>query len=165
MRLIALLPALLALVACSSGGGNGEHRLSARQTQRTTADVAEKAFPVTARVLGAHKVGAHAEWSECLQGLSWKYAGNGAVVAPGGHVQARLQAVRAALLRAGFTDELTTESQVGVGRDGISFTVFRPADARGVWTVLFGSGCNGYSDEDQKVIDADTGNDFAGLEP
>jgi len=163
VRVLGLLPALLALTACSLGG-SGDDSVSARQTQRAATAVAEDAIPVVARVLGAHQVEAHAEWSECLQGLAWKYHGGVAVHAPGGHVKARLRAVEAALLDAGFTESLTSESQVSVARDGISFTIYRPSQtAQRVWAAFVESGCSGYSDEDQSVIEHDRGNDFPGL--
>lgn len=164
MRLIVLLPALLALTACLPGGGSDGESVSAEDTRRTTTDVVEEAVPLTAQALGAHKVDMHAEWFECMKGLSWKYNGGGALTAPSGDVAARLKAIKASLLDAGFAEKLTSDNQVSVERDGISFTVLRPATTRPtVWTVAFESDCSPYSEDDQALIDQDPGDDFEDL--
>lgn len=164
MRLPVLLAALLSLTACMFGGGRDGSARSAEETQRATHEVVEDAIPVTVEALGADEVDLHAEWLECMTQLSWKYSGTGAVIAPGDDVQTKLREVEASLVKAGFTKSLTTRNQVSVERDGISFTVRRPPESHHrLWSVSFGSGCGGYSEEDQQVIDQDPGSDFDDL--
>lgn len=164
MRLPVLLVALLSVTACMFGGSRDGSARSADETQRATHDVVKDAIPVTVEALGAKEVELHAEWFECMTQLSWKYSGTGAVIAPGDHVPAQLREVEASLVDAGFTTSLTTENQVSVERDDISFTVLRPPDSHPhLWAVAFESDCGGYSEEDQKLIDQDPGSDFDDL--
>jgi hypothetical protein len=164
MRLTVLLLALVALTSCMSGGGSSGDDGSAEETRRATTDVVESAVPITAEVLGSDRIDMHGEWFECMKGMSWKYKVGGAVTAASGDVTTRLEDVKAALLEAGFTETLTTDSQVSVEKDGVAFTLRRPpVGHERVWSVFVESDCGPYSDGDQALIEQDSGNDFPDL--
>ena len=172
MRRALVLTALaLTLAACGGAGGtpgaDPEDAPTAEETRQAVVETAEEALPLAARTISGTAIQAEAAWEECMQNLSWRYAGGAVITAPRGTVEQQLEAIRTALVDAGYTDITANDGHASVERDGISVDIRQPAVGRDprTWTASFFSGCSPYSEDDVARIEADPGHDFPGLAP
>lgn len=166
MRLhLTLLGMVVALAACGDGS-DGATRSAAAMEQAATQTAAE-AFPLAARAIGGTELRVHGRWRGCSGGVGHQYTGAGLLTAPAGAVAEQLEAMRAALTGAGFTDVSKVDGHVSVERDGIELDVQEPAPARDPrsWRLAFRSPCATYSGTDEELVESDPGNDFEGLTP
>lgn len=170
LRALVLVALTVALASCGAGGagtpdtGDGP---TAEETRRVVVETAEDALPLAARSISGTAIQAEAAWEECMQDLSWRYAGGAVITAPQGTVAQQLEAIRAALVEAGYSDITANDGHVSVERDGVSVDVRQPAVGRDprTWTASFFSGCSPYSDDDVAAIESDGGHDFPGIAP
>ena len=172
MRRALVLTALaLTLAACGGARHPGcrprgrSHR--GEETRQAVVETAEEALPLAARTIAGTAIQAEAAWEECMQNLSWRYAGGAVITAPRGTVEQQLEAIRTALVEAGYTDIAANDGHASVERDGISVDIRQPAVGREprTWTASFFSGCSPYSEDNVARIEADPGHDFPGLAP
>ena len=143
-------------------GAGGEH---GGECDSTTAVVGE-AVPLAVRAVEGRDVRAEAGWTACMPGLSWKYDGAGVFDAPAGRVAAQLDAIRVALVDAGFRDVTEVEDQVAVERDDVTIA-FSPQRATGdpeAWQVSFHTSCLKLSGDDKERAETGTRSPVAGLE-
>ena len=172
MRRALVLTALaLTLAACGGAGGttgaDPEDGPTAEETRRAVVATAEDALPLAARSVSGTAIQAESAWEECMQNLSWRYAGGAVITAPEGTVDQQLEAIRTALVDAGYADVTANDGHVSVERDGVSVDIRQPAAGRDprTWTASFFSECAPYSEEDVAAIEADPGHDFSGIAP
>jgi hypothetical protein len=160
MRTSLLLVALAAaLSACADGGGAGAGGGGAGGgvdgVEKTTTDHAETAVPKAADALEARKVKAFGQWQSCMA-LSWRYEVFASMTAAEGDTTAQLEAVRAALVDDGWTDDTQVDGHVTLTREDTSVDV-EPSPARGpgTWVVRVQSACADYDGDDQDRVEND----------
>lgn len=172
VRTVGTLTALLVTVtACSFGGdpagrgAGGSGGESAEASERRYVQALEQAVPLAARELSATEVDLFGRWTSCLAG--YQYRGTGAIHAAGEGRRDQLEAIRASLTAAGFTDVTRLESHVSVHREDFELDIQapRPQPDPTLWTLSFQSDCRRLHGADADRAKADTGNDFAGLRP
>lgn len=161
---------LVALLSACTGPGSGESPAgetdaSAEQTEQSALATVREAVPLAVAAIGGDRVRAEAAWTACMPELSWKYDGAGVFKAPEGEVEAQLEAIRSALLDAGFADVTKVDDQVAVERDGLTLA-FSPHLATGdpeAWQLSFQTDCLALSGDDKERAEADTPTPVDGL--
>ncbi|WP_075836811.1 hypothetical protein [Deinococcus marmoris] len=127
---LIVLGLMVLLTACSWG----RDARSAQATEQAVIDAARDAMTTAAKILGGSELMAGARWYKCPGGIGHQYVGGGVMTAPKGDVSRQLEAVRAAVIGAGFTDVTQVEGKVSVERDDISVTLgYRAVDQH--WRV------------------------------
>lgn len=173
MRLHLATPLVVAvalatvLAACGDGDpASGDASRRAEAAEKTTVGVVREAIPLAVRAVEGRGVRAEAGWTACMPELSWQYDGAGVFKAPEGRVAAQLDAIRGALVDAGFRDVSKVDDQVAVERDDVTIA-FSPQRATGdpeAWQVSFRTSCLRLSGEDKERADSSDRSPIDGLE-
>jgi hypothetical protein len=160
MRATLTVLALVALVAGATSCSLGKDEVSAKDREKQVVDAVSEAVPAAQRALGADEPKVEGQWGSCPGGVGHRFTGGGTLSATDGDANAQLEAVRAALVDAGFEDGTQVEGHVSVSRDDVDLD-FQPSPARGkgAWAVSFYGPCNRYSGDDEDYVKA------ANLEP
>lgn len=160
----ALISASLAATSACTLGGKPDG--SAKAAQQAVTNLVREALPAAAGAVDGTKLEADASWAGCPGGLGHQYSGGASLWAPPGDVAEQLTAVEAALTSAGYDVITNLAGQVSIKRGAVSLTIKQPAprDPK-MWRVFFDHDCGRYSSDDEEFIDADPGDDFAGLTP
>ncbi|MBD3914906.1 hypothetical protein [Nocardioides hwasunensis] len=157
LTLLSLAALLGATSACSMGGDD----VSAKSREQDVVDTVADAVPLAQDALGASKVLVDGKWSSCPGGVGHRFAGGGTLSAGEGDAAAQLEAVRDALVGAGFEDGTQVDGHVSVTRDEVAldFQQQLAATTPGTWKVSFQGPCKRYSGDDEDYVKAQ------GLEP
>ena len=140
--------------ACSSSTGGDE--VSAETREQQVVDAVEKAVPAAQDALGATKVLVDGQWGSCPGGVGHRFSGGGTLSAPEGDTDAQLEAVRSALVDAGFDDDTKVDGHVTVLRSEVELD-FQPqlaAKTPGTWKVSYQGPCKRYSGDDEDYVKA-----------
>ena len=159
MRTALLLLSVGALLgatsACSASTGGDD--VPAKDREREVVDTVTKAVPLAQEALGATKVLVDGQWGSCPGGVGHRFTGGGTLSAPeGGDTQAQLEAVRSALVDAGYDDETQVDDHVTVARGEVELD-FAPqlaAKTPGTWKVSYQGPCKRYSGDDEDYVKA-----------
>ena len=108
----ALLGATSACTSSSTGGDD----VSAKAREQEVIDTVAQAVPVAQDALGATKVLVDGQWGSCPGGIGHRFTGGGTLSASQGDSEAQLEAIRTALVDAGFDDETQVDGHVSVSR-------------------------------------------------
>jgi hypothetical protein len=156
MRTALTVLTLAALVASVSACSLGGDEVSAKTREQEVVDTVTEAVPLVQEAVAASEATIDGKWSSCPGGVGHRFAGGGTVTAPEGDTAAQLEAVRAALTDAGFTDETKVDGHVTATRDEVSLHVEQPSGARGpgLWAVSFHGPCNRYGGDDEDYVKA-----------
>ncbi|HEY0642304.1 MAG TPA: hypothetical protein VGD39_02720 [Nocardioides sp.] len=160
MRATLTVLALVALVAGASSCSLGKDEVSAKDREKQVVDAVSEAVPLARKALGAADAQVEGQWGSCPGGVGHRFTGGGTLTGPEGDTDAQLEAVRTALVDAGFEDGTQVDGHVSVSRDDVDLD-FQPSPARGkgAWAVSFYGPCNRYSGDDEDYVQA------ANLEP
>jgi hypothetical protein len=160
MRATLTVLALVALVAGTSSCSLGKDGVSAKDREKQVVDAVSEAVPVARKALGAADAQVEGQWGSCPGGVGHRFTGGGTLTGPEGDADSQLEAVRTALVDAGFEDGTQVDGHVSVSRDDVDLD-FQPSPARGkgAWAVSFYGPCNRYSGDDEDYVQA------ANLEP
>lgn len=149
---LALVGLAVATSACSAGGSDD---VSARDREQQAVDLVTEALPVVREAMGASSLEVDGRWSSCPGGIGHVYSGGGTLVAPKGPVAEQVQAARAALGDAGFTDVSEDDDFLGLTRDEVELSLQpSPARGEGAWSVTFKGPCKRYSGDDRDYVKA-----------
>ena len=163
MRVSLLVLALAAALAACSGGGDGGNGPTVDGVERTTTDHAEVAVPVAVRALEADQVKAFGQWQSCMA-LSWRYEVFVNMTAPEGDTATQLEAVRAALVEDGWTDDTKVDDHVTLVREDTTVDVApSPARGPGTWVMKVQSSCADYDGDDKDRVENDEAAPIDGL--
>lgn len=169
MRTTFLLLALTtmlstALTACGGGGGSDDQGGSSLdQVEASTTERAREAIPLVTEALGSSGAEATAQWQSCMA-ISWRYEAFATMNATGGDAAAQLDAVRAALLGAGYEDDTQVDGHVTVTRGDTTVDAqLSPARGKGTWTVTVQSSCADYDGDDLKRVESDEARPLDGV--
>ncbi|ASN82499.1 MULTISPECIES: hypothetical protein [Deinococcus] len=162
MRPPFLLPATLAILALVPACTTGRDARPAAATEEAVTAAAREAMLAAARAIGGTDLKADARWASCLGGVGYEYVGGGTMQAREGDVARQLEAVRTALVRAGFTDVTQVEGKVSVERDDVLLTLTYHRAYRG-WPVSFHSKCRSYPRADRARVQSAERRDIGGL--
>ena len=117
---------------------------------------------MVAKALAASGTKADAGWYDCVPNMAWSYRGGGTFVAAHGDVTARLAAIRAALVNAGYVDVSKVDEKVAVERDDVTFVI--GPQRIGVqperWSFSYQSRCRSYPAGDGTRVKADERRDI-----
>jgi len=154
LTILSLGALLVAATACSSSTGADD--VSAQDREQEVVDVVTEAVPVVQDALGGTKVLVDGSWGSCPGGVGHRFSGGGTITAPEGDAAAQLEAVRAALVDAGFEDETQVEDHVSVARDEVDLDIAQQLAAKtpGTWKVSFNGPCKRYSGDDEDYVKA-----------
>ncbi|AWN22822.1 hypothetical protein DKM44_05940 [Deinococcus irradiatisoli] len=151
---------LLLLAGCSWGR---DHR-SAQATEQAVIDAARETMALAAGVIGGSEFKAGARWYICSGGIGQHYDGGGIMKAPKGDVSLQLEAIRSAVVGAGFTDITQVKGMVTVKRDDIILNLnYRQFDK--VWRISFRSHCYTYPRTDKKWVESSVYKELKSLTP
>lgn len=153
---MTLMPLVLAtaLSACS-GGGDGGNGPTVDGVETTTTDHAELAVPMAVEALEADQVKASGQWQSCMA-LSWRYEVFVSMTAPEGNTATQLEAVRAALVDDGWTDDTKVDDHVTLVREDTTVDVApSPARGPGTWVMTVQSSCAEYDGEEKERVEND----------
>lgn len=167
---IAAAGLVVLLSACTSPStgesSSGDPDEGAERTQQGALAVVREAVPLAVQAVDGDRVRAEAGWTSCMPELSWKYDGAGVFKAPAGEVATQLDAIRTALVDAGFTDVTKVDGQVAVQRDDVTL-VFSPHLATGdreAWQLSFHTDCKALTGDDKDHAESDARTSVDGLE-
>ena len=148
----ALLGATSACTSSSSGGDE----MSAEARERKVVDTVAKAVPVAQDALGASKVLVDGQWGSCPGGVGHRFAGGGTLSASEGDTQTLLEAIRTAMVDAGYDDETQVDDHVTLSRGEVELDFAPQLAARtpGTWKVSFRGPCKRYSGDDEDYVKA-----------
>lgn len=154
LTLLSLGALLGATSACSTSTGGDE--ASAKTREQEVVDAVAEAVPAAQDALGADTVLVDGQWGSCPGGVGHRFAGGGTIAASDGDTDQQLEAVRSALVDAGFEDETQVDGHVSVVRREVELD-FKPqlaARTPGTWKVSFQGPCNRYSGDDEDYVTA-----------
>ena len=155
MRTSLLLVALAVALSACSGGGSGGDGPTVDGVETTTTDAAKVSVPVAVRALEADGVKAFGQWQSCMA-LSWRYEVLASMTAPEGDTATQLEAVRAALVEDGWTDDTEVDDHVTVVREDTTVDVTpSPARGPGTWVMTVQSSCADWDGDDKERIEND----------
>lgn len=168
--MIAAVGLVVLLSACTGPDAgtspSDDSAASAEQTEQAGLATVRDAVPLVLRAVDGDRVRAEAGWTACMPQVSWQYDGAGVFKAPEDDVPHQLDAIRTALVEAGFTDVTQVQDQVAVERDGLTL-VFSPHRATGdpeAWQFSFQSDCLTLSGDDKEHAESDARTPVDGLE-
>jgi hypothetical protein len=154
LTLLSVGALLGATSACSASTGGDE--VSAKTREQEVVDAVAEAVPVAQEALRAATVLVDGQWGSCPGGVGHRFAGGGTIAAPEGDTDRQLEAVRSALVDAGFEDETQVDGHVSVVRSEVELD-FQPqlaARTPGTWKVSFQGPCKRYSGDDEDYVKA-----------
>ncbi len=154
LMLLSIAALLGATSACSSSTGGDE--VSAKTREREVVDTVTEAVPLAQGALGASKVLVDGQWGSCPGGVGHRFSGGGTITAKEGDTAAQLEAVRSALVDAGFDDETQVDGHVSVVRSQVDldFSPQPAAQTPGTWKVSFHGPCKRYGGDDEDYVKA-----------
>lgn len=161
---LSLLPATLAFLTLLSACTPGRDAHPAAATELAVKAAAREAMLAVAGAIGGTDLKADARWARCLGGVGYEYVGGGTLQAREGDVARQLEAVRTALVKAGFADVTQVEGKVSVERDDVRLTLTYHR-AYGGWPVSFRSKCRSYPRADRTRVRSAEHRDIGGLTP
>ncbi|AZI41967.1 hypothetical protein EHF33_03705 [Deinococcus psychrotolerans] len=133
-------------------------------TEQAVIDAARDAMLAAAKAVGGSQLKAGVRWSGCPGGVGNQYMGGGVMKAPKGDTSLQLEAIRSAVVKAGFTDVTQVEGKVSVERDDINLTMgYRIFDHS--WPISFRSKCYRYFKAEHQRVKASVYKDIEGLIP
>jgi len=154
--LVLSVGALLgATSACSSSSAGGDE-VSAKAREQQVIDTVTQAVPVAQEALGATKVLVDGSWASCPGGVGHRFAGGGTLSASEGDTEAQLDAIRTALVEAGYDDETQADGHVSVSRGEVALD-FAPqlaAKTPGTFKMSYQGPCKRYSGDDEDYVKA-----------
>jgi hypothetical protein len=154
--LVLSVGALLGATSACSSSSTGGDDVSAKAREQEVIDTVSKAVPVAQDALGATKVLVDGQWGSCPGGVGHRFTGGGTLSAPEGDTDAQLEAIRTALVDAGFDDETQVDDHVSVSRGevGLDFAPQLAARTPGTFKVSFQGPCKRYSGDDEDYVKA-----------
>ncbi len=131
-------------------------RSSAKSREQEVVDTVAKAVPLAQDALGATKVLVDGQWGSCPGGVGHRFTGGGTLTAPEGDTATQLEAIRTALVDAGYDDETQVDDHVTLARDEVELDFARQLAAKtpGTWKVSFQGPCKRYSGDDEDYVKA-----------
>ena len=153
--LVLSVGALLGASACTSSSTGGDD-VSAESREQEVVDIVTQAVPLAQETLGATQVLVDGQWGSCPGGIGHRFTGGGTLSAPEGDTEAQLEAVRTALVDAGYDDETQVDGHVTVSRGdvGLDFAPQLAARTPGTWKLSFQGPCKRYSGDDEDYVKA-----------
>ena len=170
VRLVLLLLSLcLAMTACSDDSG-GDTRSSGEKpadVEKRATQRVQEAVPLALEAVSGTKAEIRAQWRSCMPELSYQYEGDGLLTAPEAQDENGLEAIRSALVDAGWRETVHVPRHVNVERDGVTLDVREPGAGYGPgrWRVRFHTECLTYSGEDKTAVENDEAGMLPGLDP
>ncbi|MFC4640128.1 hypothetical protein [Deinococcus hohokamensis] len=155
---------MLGIAAMLSSCSWGRDSRSAAATQQAAVHAARDAMKAAANAIGGTRLEAGGRWYNCSGGIGHQYVGGGVMTAPKGDVPRQLNAIRSAMVGAGFTDVTQLEGIVGVERDDITLTLKYHRAYQG-WPVSFRSKCHIYRGADASRVKSSAYTTLEGLGP
>jgi hypothetical protein len=153
MRATLTVLTLVALVVGATSCSLGSDEVPAREREKQVVDAVSEAVPLVERALGATKVEVGGGWSSCPSGVGHVYSGGGTITAPEGDRAAQLEAVRTALVDAGFEDGTQVDGHVSVSRGEVGLDLHPSAvRGKGAWKVSFTGPCKRYGGDDEDYV-------------
>ena len=156
--------AALGLAALLSACSWGRDDRSAQATEQAAVNAARDAMRAAAKAIGGTELKAGGRWYNCSGGIGHQYVGGGVMMAKKGDVPQQLEAVRSAVVGAGFTDITQVEGRVSVERDDITLTLKYHRVYQG-WPMSFRSKCHIYRGAETKRVKSSAYKDIEGLSP
>jgi hypothetical protein len=153
---ILSIGALIGVTSACSAGSTGGDEVSAQTREQEVVDAVTEAVPAAQDALGATEVLVDGQWGSCPGGVGHRFAGGGTLTAPEGDTDGQLEAVRSALVDAGFDDETQVDGHVTVVRSEVELD-FQPqlaAKTPGTWKVSYHGPCKRYSGDDEDYVKA-----------
>ncbi len=153
--LVLSVGALLGATSCTSSSTGGDD-VSAEAREQEVIDTVTKVVPVAQEALGATKVLVDGQWGSCPGGVGHRFTGGGTLSASEGDTESQLEAVRTALVDAGYDDETQVDGHVSVSRGqvGLDFAPQLAAKTPGTWKVSFQGPCKRYDGDDEDYVKA-----------
>lgn len=154
--LLLSVGALLGVTSACSSSPMGGDEVSAKDREQEVVDTVSEAVPAARDALGGTKVLVDGQWGSCPGGVGHRYSGGGTITASDGDSDAQLEAVRSALVDAGFEDGTQVDGHVTVARSEVELD-FQPqlaARTPGTWKVSFHGPCKRYSGDDEDYVKA-----------
>lgn len=150
------VPALLALAP--TGCKVGEPATPAGESEALVLREAPRAVAIASGAIAGRDPQGATQWTSCMAQPAWRYEGWARFVAPRGDRKAQLDAIRAALVRAGYADVTRVQDKVTVQRDRFVFTIGpAPAtrDGQPRWKASFHANpCSRFDRRDRARIEA-----------
>ena len=151
------LTLLLAVVLTGCPQHGSEQTLDTAQSEALVRAEASKALAAVVAALPATGLKAGGEWMSCGGYPAWKYGGWAMFTGPEGDRQQQLEAVRAALLKVGFTAR-QDGNRVLATSDGFSFVVGPLLYAAPKWKADFQvSQCSRHTPQERNYIEGRQG--------
>lgn len=156
----ARLPIALALCLawCLTGCSGAPETLNVRDSEALLMREAPAAIAIARRAIAGRPAEGEARWAACGNAPIWRYSGWAWFTAPEGDLQAQLQAIRAALLAAGYTGTPQAEGYVAVERGHFQMTIthrMAMAKAPAQWRVsLQTTPCSRFTRSERDHIEA-----------
>lgn len=154
--LVLSVGALLGVTAACASSSAGGDDVSAKAREQEVIDTVTQAVPVAQEAMGATKVLVDGQWGSCPGGVGHRFTGGGTLSAARGDTEAQLEAIRTALVDAGFDDGTQVDGHVSVSRGevGLDFAPQLAAKTPGTWKVSFQGPCKRYSGDDEDYVKA-----------
>jgi len=154
--LVLSVGALLGATSACSSSASGGDEMSPQAREQEVVDTVTEAVPVAQDALEATRVLVDGQWGSCPGGVGHRFAGGGTLSASEGDTEAQLEAIRAALVDAGYDDDTQVEGHVSVSRGDVALDFAPQLAARppGTWKVSFHGPCKRYSGDDEDYVKA-----------
>ena len=155
LTLLSIAALLGATSACSSSATGGDE-VSAMTREQEVVDAVTEAVPLAQDALGASQARVDGQWGSCPGGVGHRFTGGGTITAGEGDTAAQLEAVRSALVDAGFDDQTQVDGHVSVVRSEVEldFSPQPAAKTPGTWKVSYYGPCRRYSGDDDDYVKA-----------
>ena len=154
--LVLSVGALLGAASACTSSATGGDDVSAESREQEVIDTVTRAVPVAQEALGATKVLVDGQWGSCPGGVGHRFTGGGTLSASEGDTEAQLEAIRTALVDAGYDDETQADGHVSVSRGevGLDFAPQLAAKTPGTFKVSYQGPCKRYSGDDEDYVNA-----------
>jgi hypothetical protein len=153
-HVVVLATLLLAPTGCA--GGNPSP--SASEREAVVLREAPKAVAIAAGAVAGTQAQGAARWARCMAQPVWRYDGWARFTSPQGDRKAQLEAIRAALVRAGYADVTQVQDKVTVQRDRFVFSIgptLPTREGQPQWKASFHAGpCSRFDRRDRARIEA-----------
>lgn len=149
---------LAALLLAPSGCAGGNASPSATESEALVLREAPNAVAIAAGAIAGAQAQGAAQWASCMAQPVWRYDGWARFVAPPGDRKMQLEAIRAALVQAGYADISQVQDKVTVQRDRFVFTIgltLPMRDSQPQWKASFhATPCSRFDGRDGARIEA-----------